>query len=82
MVGLFVATTIGTSTQSVSALTSGIPSSNTTARAASKKFSTGWAHACVLRDDGFPVCWGGDSDGGINSVYGAQIIGDSPSDMG
>ncbi len=66
----------------VRAASNGIPSSNTAARAASKKFSTGWAHACVLRDDGFPVCWGGDSDGGINSVYGPQVIGDSPSDMG
>ena len=66
----------------VRAASAGIPAQLTDEREASKKFSTGWAHACVLRDDGFPVCWGGDSNSGINGLSGAQVIGDSPSDMG
>lgn len=76
------ATIAGVSAPEVTALSSGIPASNTVARAASKKFSTGWAHACVLREDGFPVCWGGDQDGGIDGIYGSHVVGDASSDMG
>ena len=61
---------------------SNIPATNAAGRQASVELSAGWGHVCVLREDGFPVCWGQDENAAVNGVYGNQIIGDSSADMG
>jgi len=60
----------------------GIPADNSSARTASQSVSAGWGHMCVVRSEGFPVCWGQDNNGAVDMVYGNRVIGDSVSDMG
>jgi alpha-tubulin suppressor-like RCC1 family protein/outer membrane protein OmpA-like peptidoglycan-associated protein len=70
------------STYSVVAEVGGIPSTNAAGRSAVESLSAGWGHVCTIRSEGFPVCWGQDNNGAVDTVYGNRIIGDSVADMG
>jgi hypothetical protein len=62
-----------------------MPSSgNAAAIAVKKKFSVGPNSTCVLRDEGFPVCWGYDWINTFGIVVGRMQadVGDSSSELG
>ena len=62
----------------------GFPATGNSQRiAAMQKFSLGSHSTCVMRTDGFPVCWGLDENNAFGTGWrSTETRGDSPSDMG